>query len=205
MKYFVYSLAFMVIACTSQYKGMQQISSDQVCEENIKPGQIQTGWFKAGIDVMGKHISGLLLIKQMDEGSTRMVFTNEAGLTFFDFEFTANNDFKVHKIIKQMDKKAVINLLRQDFLLLLGLPFKGASYEVTTLNGEIFYGVKGKNETYYFITGKDCASLRRLEMGSNRKKKVTIVFTGAANSPDAVEVKHHTFDMVINLKKIEQE
>ena len=41
-------------------------------------------------NVVGNHLSGLLLIKKMPDSSTRMVFSNEMGLGFFDFEFACH-------------------------------------------------------------------------------------------------------------------
>jgi hypothetical protein len=166
------------------------------------PKGLETSWFTASIDVIGKHMSGLLFIKRMDDGSSRVVFTNEMGVQFFDFEFGTSGQFKAIKVIPQLNKKAVITTLRKDFELLLGIPFKNP-VQAWQMGNEIYYGAAQKKETAYFITGRDCASLQRMELGSKRKSKVTVILSGSMlSSPDSVVIHHHTFAMDIVLKKL---
>jgi hypothetical protein len=202
MKFLSFSLLLILSACASDYRGMSQITAARECL-NLKPLAPDNALFNAKIDVLGKHLSGLLLVKQVDKAH-RVVFTNEAGVTFFDFSFGKDGSFQVIKVIDQLNKKAVINLLREDFSLMLGLPFRNNEAQSFSLGNEIFFGVSQKKETAYFITDKDCASLQRLELGSSRKRKVTVTFTGVPEKPYTVQIRHHTFDMVVNLHLIER-
>lgn len=205
MRCLLFSVVLLVVGCASEYKGLKVVSVDQDCLSKIKPVQLSTAWYDAGIDVVGKHISGLLLIKEMPDQSKRIVFTNEAGLTFFDFSFDVSGNFKVHYVIQQLDKKAVVRLLRDDFALLLGLPFKNPVWQSWEMGDERYFGVSEKNENHYFITGKDCGSLHRLESASKRKKKLTIEMVGNdVQKPDSITLQHHTFAMKINLKKLDR-
>ena len=205
MRCLLFSIVLLAVGCASEYKGLKVVSVDQNCLSKIKPVALSTAWYDAGIDVVGKHISGLLLIKEMPDQSKRIVFTNEAGLTFFDLGFDVSGNFKVHYVIQQLDKKAVVRLLRDDFALLLGLPFKNPVWQSWEMNGERYFGVSEKNENHYFITGKDCGSLHRLESASKRKKKLTIEMAGNdAQKPDSITLQHHTFAMKINLKKLDR-
>lgn len=205
MRYLLFSWLLLLIACSSEYKALQSIPPDQACYLKIKPSGIQTCWFSAHVEVVGKHISGLLLIKNMPDSSKRVVFTNEAGVTFFDFEFQSNGTFQVKQILKSLNKKPVIETLRKDFELILGLPFQQEKAKAWRGANEIYFGVSQKKETAYVITDLDCASLRRLEIGSTRKRKVAVILKGAdLTLPDSVEVKHFTFNMVITLKKLER-
>jgi len=206
MRYLLFSAACITcFCCSSDYRYMRSIQANANCIATLSPRQLNTSWYHAGVDVLGNHISGLLFIKNMPDSSIRVVFTSEAGVTFFDFGFVDGN-FKVHNIIGQLNKKPVIQTLRKDFELVLGLPFKSASLQSWTMNDEVFYGVKQKKETAYFITTKDCASLRRLELGSSRKRKVTVLISGQSYpSPEKIELTHHTFNMKINLSRFEKE
>jgi hypothetical protein len=199
-------LLFSIIAgsgCSSEYKSMHSISIEQPCIEKLKPRGLHTSWYNASIDVVGKHISGLLLIKHMPDSSTRIVFTNEAGVKFLDFEFSDNNQFSVHHILRQMDKKPVIRLLQKDFSLMLGLPFQQGRWQAWQNGVEVYYGVREKKETHYFITGQDCASLHRIESGSRRKRKVSLtLFGNDLKKPDSINLQHHTFAMHITLRKL---
>lgn len=202
MRYFLFSV--MVLAgCASDYKALRSSVPDQHCIQKLKPSGIVTSWYKTSIDVVGKHISGLLLIKNMPDSSSRIVFTNEAGVKFLDFGFSGKDEFKVHHVISQLDKKPVIRLLRKDFALLLGLPFKTDNWQAWQNDRQVLYGVTQKNENHYFITDKDCASLHRVESGSNRKRMVSLLFFGDdRQQPDSVHLQHHTFAMQIKLRKL---
>jgi hypothetical protein len=205
MRYLLCSL-LVISGCASDYKSLRAVPVDQSCLARLKPAGITTSWYDASIDVVGKHLSGLLLIKEMPDRSTRIVFTNEAGIKFLDFEFPEKQGFKVHYILKQMDKKPVIRLLQNDFSLLLGVPFRAADWKSWKTESEIFFGTVQKKETAYFITDKDCASLQRVESGSKRKRKVSLTFFGNdRQQPDSIHLQHHTFAMQIDLKKITRE
>src|SRR5690606_4645887 len=110
------------------------------CVQRLKPDGITASWFDASVDVVGKHFSGLLLIREMEDRSTRLVFTNEVGVTFFDFEFLEDGRFDVKRIVDPLNKKLVIQTLRDDFSLLLGYPFRG-ELQAWTNGEERYFGV----------------------------------------------------------------
>ena len=206
MRYLLFSVLLTFTCCAADYKYMQTAVSDPACISKLAPDHFETSWYHASVDVVGRHISGLLLIKNMPDSVQRIVFTNEAGVTFFDFGFSKEGHFKVFNIIKQLDRTPVVQTLEKDFRLILGLPFREAAYEVSTRNDEVFYGVRQKSETAYFITTKDCASLRRLELGSDRKRKVTVLVSGNGYpQPDNIELVHNTFYMQIKLTRFNKE
>jgi len=199
-------LSILLLSCASDYKNLQSSQPDQTCSDKIAPKQFNTAWYNASVDVMGRHLSGLLLLKNMPDSSHRVVFTNEAGITFFDFGFSRQGDFKVFSVVEQLDRKAVIQTLRKDFELVLGLPFRRGIYNRFVDGDEIYFGVRQKNETAYFITNKDCASLHRLEWGAARKRKVSVLLPGSNYpSPEKIELSHHTFNMQIKLTRIQKE
>ena len=202
MKCFLSSLFLILTACSSHYKTLYPVETDQTCLQNIRPPRIETTWFNASVDVTDRHISGLLLIKNMPDSSYRVVFTNEVGITFFDFGFRKDGSFELKKILSHLDKRPVINTLKTDFLLLLGLYFKN-DMQSWRHDGRVYYGVSHKKEIFYFVTDDQCSPVGRFEIGSARKRKVSIEFQGQALSePEEITIRHYTFDMVINLKKI---
>ncbi len=202
MKYFFFSAFLILAACSSHYKTLRSVETDQQCLGSIRPSGLETAWFDASVDVTGRHISGLLFIKNMPDSSRRVVFTNEAGITFFDFEFRNDRTFELKKILSRLNKKVVISTLKTDFELLLGLYFKNGM-QSWRHDEQIYYGVKRGREMFYFITDDRCARVRRFEIGSRRKRKVSVEFMGdASRKPEEIRIRHYTFDMVINLKKI---
>jgi len=188
-------------ACASYTSHLQPLNTTSDCIQKLKP-TFTADWYNASVDVMGHHISGLLLFKTMPDSSLRIVFTNEVGVTFFDFEFATDGKFTAKQAVNKFGNKAVITTLRKDFELML-LHRTGTSLQCFTSGNEIWYASPAKKETDYFITDKDCTSLLRAEKVSKRKKKVEMRMTGARHlAPDSVHLQHYTFNMQISLKKL---
>ncbi len=187
----------------SEYNSLQKYDRPDCLTSFLKSPA--SALYQTSIDVYGKHLSGLLFVKEMEDGRYRTVFTNEAGVTFFDFEFSGTDGFKVHKIISQLDRKPVITTLQKDFTLMLRIPFMAADLPVFRRGDEILMASDQKTGTAYFITDADCASLRRLEWGSGRKRIVSITMDGPYEQPTSIKIDHHTFDMTIALQKIERD
>jgi hypothetical protein len=202
MRYFVFSVCIFW-GCVSDYKSVKPIAPDPACFRSVQLPGLLTAWYDASVNVAGKHISGLLLVKNMPDGTTRLIFTNEAGVTFFDFEFGNNQSFKVHKVIRQLDRSPVLQVLNQDFALILQRYFRGQPAQtLQNEEGHLLFAYPLGKETAYFIIGKDCGSLKEFQLGSRRKRKTSVVYFGKVTSPDSIYLKHHTFNMDIKLRKL---
>ncbi len=187
--------------CASYPGQLLSSSVNPACIQKFKPS-FTADWYNASVDVMGKHISGLLFFKSMPDSSLRVVFTNEAGLTFFDFEFRATGEFNVKQAVNKFSNKAVINTLRKDFELMM-LPDARQSLTSYSSGNETWFAQTKEKETDYFITDKDCTSFFRAEKTGKGKKKVQMIMTGKSQlAPDSVHLQHYTFDMQISLKKL---
>ena len=81
---FFYVSAF---ARRSHYKHLKHANSDVNCIKHFAP-RFTTTLYSATVDVTRHHFSGILFFKVMPDSSTRVVFTNEMGVKFFDFAFT---------------------------------------------------------------------------------------------------------------------
>lgn len=197
------SLLFL-LSCAPAHKAMQAATADVSGIQKFKP-PFTVALYSTTVNVMGNHLSGLLLIKKMPDSSTRMVFSNEMGLTFFDFEFTPEGNFKVYSIIKKMDKKSVIKTLRHDFELILMNTLDNSTASVRTENNQryfIFPQTKGFN---YYITNPEATELIRMERASSKKTIVEAVMLNYNNGvPDSIGISHKTFEFNIGLKKIER-
>jgi hypothetical protein len=169
--------------------------------QQFKP-LLGTALYKTEVDVVGKHLSGLLVMKRMPDSSTRVVFTSEMGLTFFDFGFAADGGFTVYRIVDQMDKKAVKKTLRKDFeLVLLSHTQEG---RVLTDGTDRFYAFPQEKGTNYYITDSTCTHLLRVEKSSSRKPVVIArMMDYRSGIPDSVSIVHQTFNFTIALKRIQ--
>lgn len=196
------SMLFLSSCAPAVYKKLQQSDGAPSCIQKFKP-TIQRALFQTSVDVVGNHLSGVLVIKQMPDSSTRIVFTNEVGYTFFDFEFSKDGAFTVHSIISKMDKEAVKKTLRKDFELVLMNRLNPASGRAFTKSGENYYAFSDGEDVFYYITNADCSQLLRMERG-NTKKKVLEATRGALKDgiPEFVNIQHKNFNFTINLKRI---
>lgn len=205
MKYFLFSLIVTTLSgCTPYYKTLVRSEAGSGCAVDVRPQPLSTNLYNASVDVVGKHIGGLLFVKEMPDSSRRLVFTNQAGLTFFDFEFDNNGKFSVKRIIEDLDRKPVVSTLKKDFELLMGYSFR-RKLEIWKHDNETYYGFTvGSTKEYFTVLG--CSTIGRLEIGSGRKRIVSIALEGAVyGNPDAIVITHFTFPMTINLTRIEKD
>jgi hypothetical protein len=205
MRYFLLSSCiFILISCSPAYTKMQAATGNAATLAKFKPNFAVT-LYNTKVDVVGNHLSGLLIIKKMPDSSTRMVFSNEIGFKFFDFEFAPNGDFKVYSIIKQMNKKSVLKTLKKDFELILMENIENKEATVRTKDGLLYYIFPQQKGYNFYITDSTGDNLVRMERASKRKTVVEAKMNNYVNGiPDTINISHKTFNFTIGLKRIER-
>ena len=194
----------LLLNCTPVHKQMQVAQADVNRLRSFQPA-FGTALYNTTVDVTGNHLSGLLLIKRMPDSSTRMVFSSEMGLSFFDFEFRPDGDFKVHSIIKKMNRKAVIKTLRHDFELVLMNRLDYSTASVRSNANELYFIFPQEKGYNYYVTDPQVKDLVRMERASSKKVIVTAVMKNMPNGiPDSIGISHQAFEFNIGLKRIEQ-
>ncbi len=196
------SCLFFFLSCSTTHKQTQFAISDISSLQKFKPA-FTVALYNTQVDVVGNHLSGLLIIKKMPDSSTRLVFSNEIGFKFFDFEFSADGKFKVYSVIKQMNKRSVLKTLRKDFELILMDHLENVS--IRTENGLLYYVVPQTKGYNYYITDSLGNKLIRLERASKTKTVVEAFMENYINGiPDTIGISHKTFNFTIGLKRIER-
>ena len=205
MRYLPFISFFILLAaCSSQYRKMQKVSGNVDCIQKFKP-QFNGTVYSTKVDVVGKHLSGLLVFKTMPDSSTRIVFTSEIGFKFFDFGFSRDSGFKVYYILKQMDKKAVVTTLRKDFELIMMYNTPIAGSRILKDGDKYYYGFPQEKGYNYYITDTSCSQLLGLQRSSKRKAVVEAVMQQYDNNlPDTIGITHKNFDFTIGLKRLER-
>ncbi|HEX8546890.1 MAG TPA: hypothetical protein VF691_08010, partial [Cytophagaceae bacterium] len=156
--------------------------------------------YKTAANIYGHYLSGLLLIKPFENENFRIVFTNELGVKFFDFEFI-KEEFKVHYVIDKLDKKPVLKVLEKDFRLLLaiGISEKLISKIETDTTISLNF-VSGKENIYYSFDRKSLDLEKAAILNTKQMNKVTIDFNNCANRiPMGVKIMHHNIKLDIDL------
>jgi hypothetical protein len=200
------SIILAISSCSSAYKNLSVASGNAACIQQFRPA-FNSALYNTQVNVVGKHLSGLLLFKSMPDSSMRVVFSSEMGVKFFDFEFGADGSFSVHQVMNQLNKKAVINTLRSDFELLLmrDLQPEKAIVKTDSIDGYTWYGFRHQHDTHYYITTASCDSLVRIEHAMKRKPKVQIVMRNYTHGvPDTIGITHKNFNLEIGLKYIKR-
>lgn len=149
------------------------------------------------------HLSGLLFFKKLGDGSTRAIFQNEMGFTFFDFEWNQADSFKVNQIIPQLDKPALIKTLQKDMNLLLMKNLPASSEKVFTMDNETYHRFDLEKGVVFYITRQE--KLDRIE-NAGKSKVTTITLSGKDTDkamPASVLFNHHKANFTIRLTKID--
>ncbi len=198
------SIIILLSSCApSPYAFLKDSAPSLACLKTLKP-DFNTVLYNTSVDVVGIHLSGLLLIKKMNDGSTRAVFSNEMGLTIFDFEFF-ENEFRVLHCVKKLNRTVVLRALRKDIGMLLQAGYDYRSVKFYQSESELYFAIPDGTETTYLITDKACTSLKRIENTTKRKKKVIVNLTDAGeNLADSVYIAHQGFQFNISLKKLQR-
>lgn len=201
------SLCFLLVlaACSNPYRKLQLTEKSGRSAFAYKP-QFSKELYRCVVDgkVLFKkfHLSGVLFFKNMPDKGTRVIFQNEMGFAFFDFEWTAKDSFSVKHIIPQLNKPAVVKTLRKDLELLL-LRNLDKSTETSFTDGTNIYErfTLAKGYAYYIEDGK-----RLLRIENAGRKKVMAINLGAdarkTTLTDSIFIKHYKANFTIALKKI---
>jgi hypothetical protein len=111
-------LIFGVVLLTSCASRRTSLSASDLRSSHfnqaVLSGSYQSVSYKAGIDVFGKHLSGILFVKQTQPNSFRIVLLSEIGLSLMDFEITPDTS----RLISCQDfinKPALIKVFQNDF------------------------------------------------------------------------------------------
>ena len=191
-------------ACSPAYKKFPTVAGDPNTINKFRPA-FTVALYKTEINVTGHYLSGLLLIKEMPDSSTRLLFSNELGFKFFDFEFSKDGGFKMYYIIKQMNKKAVIKTLRKDFELVLMQNLHAADASIKNYKPFLYYIFPQQKGYNSYITDSTGNTLIRMERSSKRKTVVSVITKNDINGiPDSIGITHHNFEFTIGLKRIER-
>ena len=186
---FLYSSFFLLtFSCkTYQLKDAKSISNSEKQVENLYFSSNEDYVYKCQMEIYGNDISGILIIKKISETTHRVVITSDFGNKMIDFEIS-ENDFKLNYVLADLDKKMVINFLRNDFQELLKRNFLvNESFE--NEDSKIYVSNVDKKQ-YYLFFDKNSGLLNQIVYTKNSREKIDFSF----------EAKKHTFAETINLQ-----
>ncbi len=149
------------------------------------------------------HLSGVLYFKKLDDGSTRVLFQNEMGFSFFDFEWSDHDSFKVNSIIPQLNRPAVVRTLQKDLNLFLMKQLNPESEVVYKSGSDVLYRFTLQKGYVYYI--ENSARLMRIDNTGAKRLVTSIILKNGTEShalPDSALFRHLKANFTIELNKI---
>ena len=201
MRYLPISILFLLItSCSLQttknliVKEVSHIEVDNPYFSNTYIDYI----YKAKIDIYGRKFGGILIIKKIDENSHRLIFTTEFGNKLFDFLF--ENDTVINNfVIEELDKKFIVNTLRNDFRLLVSEKNKVLNQFDSGLE-DIYKTIDDKQFNFYFINKKS-HTLDKITRTSKSKVIVEVLFSNVESViANSILIHHKNIKLNIALE-----
>lgn len=153
--------------------------------------------FRANIQLFKKELSGLLVVKRIDEQLHRIVLTSDFGNTLVDFSIY-KTDYKTNYVMPDLDKKIILNFLAKDFAYLVEENYVMNAKAKQDKNS-IYTGTYKKKKAFV-IVDQD-GEVREVIAANARKPK--IVFTYPQEKIGTIEIKHQNFPLTIRLSPLE--
>lgn len=199
-RFLIISFFLVLISCAS-YPKKQGFVISKIRQENVVNPYFSDHAidyvYKASISVFDTNFGGILIIKKIEKDHHRVVFTTEMGNTLFDFSFQGDN-FKVNRIVKKLNKKLLINILKKDFNSLI----HENNTIVNTYNCDetTIFETQLKNQKGYFYFNQK--QLTKLVRAKNKEKVIINFFEVEDQIAKKIEIIHKNSDLTIFLKFI---
>lgn len=202
MKYLLISLTVLLFACSSYPKkhNLERKIGVRPTISNLYFSDMAKDYiYKAKINFVEKSFGGIFVVKKLGEEHHRVVFTTEMGNKIFDFSFI-KNEFKINFILKEINKKILINFLKRDFYVLINENPKILNqYEKT--GDTIFMETQINNNTYFYLTADQ--QLHQILETRGNKEKSDYIFTEVENNhAKEIKIRHKNIKLTIDLKAI---
>lgn len=197
-------LAIVLVSCGSVTKNYTPKKLDKTSYTVPYFADSKTDYvYKTNISVYGNDLSGIFIAKKINDTTHRIVFTTEFGNKLMDFEIS-ENDFKVNSIVSELDRKILINTLKEDFRLLLKKQYViEAQFE--NESSDIYKSADGKRDNYIFVSKKD-QKLEKIVHSSKTKEKFTLLFSSENNIfAEKIQIIHQNIKLKIELNYFKSE
>ncbi|MCR4032699.1 MULTISPECIES: hypothetical protein [Flavobacterium] len=197
-------LAIVLVSCGSVTKNYTSKKLDKTAVEVPYFSDSKTDYvYKTNISVYGNELSGIFIAKKINDTTHRIVFTTEFGNKLMDFEIS-ENDFKVNSIVSELDRKILINTLKEDFRLLLKKQYL-IQEEFENESADIYKSKDGKRDNYIFISKKE-QKLEKIVHASKTKEKFTLLFSSENNIfAEKIQIIHQNIKLKIELNYFKSE
>ena len=199
-----FGIFFLASCSLKTTEGLRKVSFAEKTIENPYFSNPEIDYvYKAKIAVYGKNFGGILIIKKIAEENHRIVFTTEFGSKLFDFQFEGDT-FTKHFVLPDLDKKFIVNILRDDFSLLIAE--KANVLQVYQSEKHRIYKTQDEKRFNFYFLENGSEQLEKIVNTTKTKEKVEIDFIASdENIADKIAIKHNNIKLRIDLEKFKNE
>ncbi|WP_310992927.1 hypothetical protein [Aequorivita marina] len=207
IRFLIISLLFGALLSSCSLKtteGLRQVGFNRVEVNNPYFSNPTIDYvYKAKIQLYRKNFGGILILKKLGPKNHRIVFTTEFGSKLFDFQFEGDS-FTKHFVVKDLDKKFIINTLRKDFKLLITERAKVSA--VYLKDNQRLYKTQSDGSFNFYFLDDEAEVLQKIVNTSKTKEKVEIGFNTYEKKDiaDRICIKHHNIKLTIELEKFKK-
>ena len=164
----------------------------------------EKGLYKATMDISKHHISGFIFLKRTSDTSYRILFSNQMGMSFFDFEFSGHS-FIVHSCFPSLDRKSLLSILETDFEILL-FPFRDLKKAmlISGTSEPSRFKVKVSSGKWFYQVANDSKRITKMSSKGKlvKKTRISIVYQESAMSD--ILISNPTIGLELKMKLISQ-
>lgn len=160
--------------------------------------------FKASIDVLKNHLTGIIIVKKTDSVSTHIIFVTEIGMKMFDFEWK-DGLMKAVYVFEPLNKPTLINALLNNFKSMLLLDVYTHAGWCTNKHMKSYYDLEGYKHRY--IVADSLNGVTSQNIFHKNKKSCFINYNFVAETKAYSQIKCTQFGIVkikTELNKIEE-
>jgi len=197
-------LAIVLASCGSVTKNYTPKKLDKTSYEVPYFSDSKTDYvYKTNITVYGHEMSGIFIAKKINDTTHRVVFTTEFGNKLLDFEISETT-FKVNSIVSELDRKILVNTLKEDFRLMLKDKYL-IQEQFENEGDNIYKSADGDKDNYLFLSKKN-QKLEKLVHASKTKEKITLLFNSENNIfAEKIQIIHQNIKLKIELNYFKSE
>lgn len=181
----------------TSYKKQSDLLITQTNLQPVIPSSIAVK-YKASIDLLNKHFTGLIILKQTDADTKHLVFVTELGMRMFDFEMKGDS-MKPVFVFDALNKPKLVTALVRNFKTILLIDWFNKTAELSAKSGkEVLHLKSHKHHLFVFRDAGNYAV--KQQVFNKHKKETKIIYTNNYNS---VKLKQYGLvKLFIELEKI---
>ena len=185
--------SFSVISC--RIAKYEHLNCDKIIlsEAYIAPilKEKNTLKYKATIDILKNHLTGLLIVKQTDSISRHMVFVTEIGMKIFDFEIK-NNEINTIFMFDPLNKPPLAKALKQNFSnMLLLSPYGNNDTKCETQKEVVYVSRTNKNKRCFVVSKSKELILQETFQKQKRISKINYIYNSASQTVSQIKCKQY--------------